>query len=66
VSKVRFRLSDGQPIVGELSNEDLPILEAGDQVMLDLRNVKVFEGTAEYAPGGITTDGGGDAAEGDA
>ena len=32
VSKVRFRLSDGQPIVGELSNEDLPILEAGDQV----------------------------------
>ena len=34
--------------------------------MLDLRNVKVFEGTAEYAPGGITTEGGEDAAEGDA
>jgi sulfate transport system ATP-binding protein len=55
VSKVRFRLSDGQPLVGELSNEDLPILSAGDQVLLDLRNVKVFEGTAEYAPGGIAS-----------
>jgi sulfate transport system ATP-binding protein len=55
VSKVRFRLSDGQPLVGELSNEDLPVLSAGDHVFLDLRNVKVFEGTAESAPGGIAT-----------
>jgi sulfate transport system ATP-binding protein len=55
VSKVRFRLSDGQPLVGELSNEDLPVLSAGDHVFLDLRNVKVFEGTAEHAPGGIAT-----------
>jgi hypothetical protein len=66
VSKVRFRLSDGQPIVGELSNDDLPILESGDRVLLDLRNVKVFEGTAEYAPGGITTTDGGDDTGGDA
>ena len=55
VSKVRFRLSDGQPLVGELSNEDLPVLSAGDHVLLDLRNVKVFEGAAEYAPGGIAS-----------
>jgi sulfate transport system ATP-binding protein len=61
VSKVRFRLSDGQPLVGELSNEDLPVLSAGDHVFLDLRNVKVFEGTAESAPGGIATGGGEDA-----
>jgi sulfate/thiosulfate transport system ATP-binding protein len=61
VSKVRFRLSDGQPLVGELSNEDLPVLSAGDHVFLDLRNVKVFEGTAEHAPGGIATGAGVDA-----
>ncbi len=43
-SKVRVRLADGQPLVAELPNEDLPVLEAGDRVLLDLRNVKVFEG----------------------
>jgi hypothetical protein len=41
-SKVRFRLADGQRLLGELSNEDLPVLTAGDRVLLDLRNVKVF------------------------
>jgi sulfate/thiosulfate transport system ATP-binding protein len=61
VSKVRFRLSDGQPLVGELSNEDLPVLSAGDHVLLDLRNVKVFEGAAEHAPGAIASGTGNDA-----
>ena len=65
VSKVRFRLSDGQPLVGELSNEDLPVLSAGDHVLLDLRNVKVFEGAAEYEPGAIAS-GTGDDADADA
>ncbi len=49
-SKVRFRLSDGQPLVAELPNEDLPMLSAGDRVLLDLRNVKVFEGDGEQGP----------------
>ena len=50
-SKVRFRLTDGQPLVAELSNEDLPVLSGGDHVLLDLRNVKVFEGAAELTGG---------------
>jgi sulfate transport system ATP-binding protein len=46
-SKIRFRLSDGQPLLAELPNELLPILEGGQQVLLDLRNVKVFESEGE-------------------
>jgi sulfate transport system ATP-binding protein len=46
-SKIRFRLSDGQPLLAELPNELLPILEGGQQVLLDLRNVKVFESESE-------------------
>jgi sulfate transport system ATP-binding protein len=46
-SKIRFRLSDGQPLLADLPNELLPILEAGQQVLLDLRNVKVFESESE-------------------
>jgi sulfate/thiosulfate transport system ATP-binding protein len=42
-SKIRLRLADGQPLLAELPNELLPILEAGQRVFLDLRNVKVFE-----------------------
>jgi sulfate transport system ATP-binding protein len=49
-SKVRFRLSDGQSLLAELSNEQLPVLDAGQEVMLDLRNVKVFERATESAP----------------
>jgi ABC-type sulfate/molybdate transport systems ATPase subunit len=48
-SKVRFRLSDGQSLLAELSNEQLPVLDAGQEVMLDLRNVKVFERATESA-----------------
>jgi sulfate transport system ATP-binding protein len=50
-SKVRFRLADGQPLVAELTNDELPVLSAGDTILLDLRNVKVFEGPAETAGG---------------
>jgi hypothetical protein len=46
---VRFRLSDGQSLLAELSNEQLPMLDAGQEVMLDLRNVKVFERATESA-----------------
>ena len=49
-SKVRFRLTDGQPLVAEFKNEDLPVLSGGDHVLLDLRNVKVFEGEGDTAP----------------
>ena len=42
-SKVRFRLLDEQPLIAELANEDLPVLSAGERVLLDLRKVKVFE-----------------------
>jgi sulfate transport system ATP-binding protein len=52
-SKVQFRLSDGQSVVAELSNERLPVLEPGREVMLDLRNVKVFERETEDAPGSV-------------
>jgi len=51
-SKLRVRLEDGQSLVAELSNEDLPVLSAGDRVLLDLRNVKVFEGAAELVSAG--------------
>ena len=51
-SKVRVRLADGQALVAELQNEDLPVLSAGDQILLDLRNVKVFEGAADFAGAG--------------
>jgi sulfate transport system ATP-binding protein len=50
-SKVRVRLADGQPLVAELQNEDLPVLSAGDQILLDLRNVKVFEGAVDFTGG---------------
>jgi len=50
-SKVRVRLEDGQGLTAELPNEDLPVLSAGDRVLLDLRNVKVFEGPAEIISG---------------
>jgi sulfate transport system ATP-binding protein len=46
-SKIRFRLSDGQPLLADLPNDTLPILDAGQQVLLDLRNVKVFEREAD-------------------
>ena len=46
-SKIRFRLSDGQGLLADLPNDLLPVLDAGQQVMLDLRNVKVFEREAE-------------------
>jgi sulfate/thiosulfate transport system ATP-binding protein len=57
-SKIRFRLSDGQPLLADLPNELLPVLEAGSEVQLDLRNVKVFEsgagsGTTEPEPTGL-------------
>jgi sulfate transport system ATP-binding protein len=48
-SKVRFRLADGQSLVADLPNEDLPVLSAGDPVHLDLRNVKLFEAGSDYA-----------------
>jgi sulfate transport system ATP-binding protein len=52
-SKVRFRLSDGQSLLAELSNEQLPVLDAGQEVMLDLRNVKVFEREDAAAAGSV-------------
>jgi sulfate/thiosulfate transport system ATP-binding protein len=58
-SKVRFRLMDGQSLVADLPNEDLPVLSAGDPVLLDLRNVKVFEAGTDYASSGPGHDVGG-------
>ena len=52
-SKIRVRLTDGQPLVAEVPNDDLPVLSAGDRVLLDLRNVKVFEGEADLVQGGM-------------
>ena len=46
-SKIRFRLSDGQALLADLPNDLLPVLDAGQRVLLDLRNVKVFEREAE-------------------
>ncbi len=42
-SKIRFRLTDGQALLADLPNDVMPVLEAGQQVLLDLRNVKMFE-----------------------
>ena len=52
-SKIRVRLTDGQPLVAEVPNDDLPVLSAGDSILLDLRNVKVFEGEADLIQGGM-------------
>jgi sulfate transport system ATP-binding protein len=56
-SKIRFTLSDGQVLLAELANETLPLLAAGQDVLLDLRNVKVFEpdddGAAERVPAAV-------------
>jgi sulfate/thiosulfate transport system ATP-binding protein len=49
-SKIRFRLSDGQVLLADLPNDLLPVLDAGQRVLLDLRNVKVFEREAEPEP----------------
>ncbi len=48
-SKVRLRLRDGQGLTAEVPNEELPRIDVGDGVHLDLRNANVFE--AEDAPG---------------
>jgi hypothetical protein len=53
-SKIRVRLTDGQPLVAEVPNDDLPVLSAGDRVLLDLRNVKVFEGEADLVQGSMS------------
>jgi sulfate transport system ATP-binding protein len=56
-SKIRFTLSDGQVLLGELANETMPLLSAGQDVLLDLRNVKVFEpdddGTSDRIPAAV-------------
>lgn len=49
-SKVRVRLGDGQPLVAELPNDDLPLLSPGSLVLLDLRKVTIFEGEREPEP----------------
>jgi len=49
-SKIRFTLSDGQVLLAELSNETLPLLSDGQDVLLDLRNVKVFEPDDDGSP----------------
>src|SRR4029077_20528040 len=54
-SKIRVRLTAAQPLVAEVPNDDLPVLSAGDRVLLDLRNVKVFEGEADLVQGSIST-----------
>jgi sulfate/thiosulfate transport system ATP-binding protein len=48
-SKIRLRLSDGQDLTAEVPNEELPPVDGGSRVYLDLRNAKVFE--AEDRPG---------------
>ena len=37
-----------------MPNDDLPVLSAGDSILLDLRNVKVFEGEADLVQGSLS------------
>ena len=50
-SKLRLRLTDGQDLTADVSNDELPVppVAEGDRVHLDLRNAKVFE--VEDTPG---------------
>ncbi len=50
-SKLRLRLTDGQDLTADVSNDELPVppVGEGDRVHLDLRNAKVFE--VEDRPG---------------
>jgi sulfate/thiosulfate transport system ATP-binding protein len=47
MSKVHLRLEDGQSILAEIPNDELPAVVSGAQIFANLRNPKVFSGNGD-------------------